>query len=150
MKALLQSTVAWVNQKISTKAVQEVEAPIPAEPVHAVPSVAPVAYRENSAPVLQTQPAPVVRVKPKRMPEPIPERLEPFQKVITNEGPELALVNKGSKLYGTCPHCTATWSVAERLMHPRFQRLETSKGLTCPACDKPVSLPVSANLQKPS
>lgn len=63
-------------------------------------------------------------------------------------GPELKVMSKGAKLYGICPHCESMWNIRERLMHPTFRRLEKSKGLTCPACDKSVSLPASIDLRK--
>ncbi len=149
MRALIQSTVAWVNQKITAKTQHEESEVTKATPTIAlVTTPSPVA--KSSKPVLKTPVEPTPSAPKAKRVSSIQEETVPFQQVITNEGPELVLSNKGSKIYGTCPHCSATWSVAERLMHPRFQRLEKSKGLTCPACDKSVSLPASAGLHKPS
>lgn len=53
-------------------------------------------------------------------------------------------VQRGSALYGVCPHCEGMWNVNERLI-----RLHTSgKPLSCPTCNALVALPEQAALSK--
>jgi hypothetical protein len=151
MKNRLQSALNWMGRKISGKENGSEDTPemAPSE----APSANIVAFvstvqtqtqmREPVAAIPEVQ-GPTVRV---RRPDPVTETPRKAVSVADlNAGPEIKVVTRGAKQYGVCPHCEATWNIRERLSHPSFKRHE--KGLTCPACDKGVSLPPQTDLRK--
>jgi hypothetical protein len=91
--------------------------------------------------------APVAKRERRVEEDPEPARPAPASLASLNAGPEVKLFTRASKTYATCPHCEASWNLRERIAHPSFRRDE-SKGLTCPACDKGVSLPSALDLRK--
>ncbi len=136
MKNLLRTAKNWLNKKNA----QEPEEKAPAA------AAAPVMASVQPAPVVQAPPPAakrVVRIEP----DPVPVAVAPINMAVLNSGPEVKIFTRSSKTYATCPHCEASWNLRERVSHPSFRRDE-NKGLTCPACDKGVSLPSTLDLRK--
>jgi hypothetical protein len=137
MKNLFRAATSWLNRN-KTNEVEE---------------AAPAAPKETSKvkPALVPNPPPTaahVAKRERRVEEDQkPARPAPASLASLNAGPEVKLFTRASKTYATCPHCEASWNLRERIAHPSFRRDE-SKGLTCPACDKGVSLPSALDLRK--
>lgn len=119
MKSFLHSTMAWLNSE--------------------------AAGPEQSVPQVET---PSASVPGRPTPPPFLPNLSPEVIVETDPAPELKLSVRGAKLYGACPHCTATWGVRERLERRSRRGLDALLGLTCPACEKSVTLPDSPELRR--
>lgn len=139
MKNLFRAAASWLNKSKS----EETEEKSTAGEEREAP---------KSKPVLKTAahnppPSPAAKPAPHRVEEVAPAKPAPMSLSSLNAGPEVKLFTRASKVYATCPHCEASWNLRERIAHPSFRRDE-SKGLTCPACDKGVSLPATLDLRK--
>ena len=139
MRHLVQSWINGITRKLKP---EEGLAPRPQMPIE-IPATETLAVPTS---VSGFAPAEVIHLRETPV-EPVPALAElPAQPA--EVAADLALITRGSKLYGICPHCEATWNIKERMSHPSFKRLEYLKGLTCPACSKPVALPRTADLRK--
>ena len=122
--------------------------PQPALVIEPIAKIEPASAPQPTAtaqPISQPNPAaPKAKVRQQEA-VPIPSAEPPLQKIF-EEGPEIKIVTKGSKVYAVCPHCEATWNLKERLLVYSTKRIAAA--LTCPSCDKAISLPVSLNLKK--
>jgi hypothetical protein len=137
MKNLFRAATSWLNRS-KTDEVEEKAPTVPSE----IPKVKPVLV-PNPTPAA----APVAKRERRIEEDQEPARPVPANLASLNAGPEVKLFTRASKTYATCPHCEASWNLRERIAHPSFRRDE-SKGLTCPACDKGVSLPSTLDLRK--
>jgi hypothetical protein len=137
MKNLFRAATSWFNRN-KTDEVEETAPSAPQETSKAKPVLVP------NAPATA---APVAKRERRVEEDPEPARPVPASLASLNAGPEVKLFTRASKTYATCPHCEASWNLRERIAHPSFRRDE-SKGLTCPACDKGVSLPSALDLRK--
>jgi hypothetical protein len=136
MKNLFRVATSWLNRN-KTNEVEE-----------AAPAAAKETPKVKPALVPNTPPTAPVAKRERRVEEDQePPRPAPASLASLNAGPEVKLFTRASKTYATCPHCEASWNLRERIAHPSFRRDE-SKGLTCPACDKGVSLPSALDLRK--
>jgi hypothetical protein len=125
MKSLFESTLNWFKRGKEEDTC--VATPVPE-----------ILTTENLAvqPVLTVpaaEPAPV----PAFVPHIVPSQ-PPSTPAAASTAPELILKSKAGTMYATCPHCSGTWNLRERLMRPR--RSGAANELTCPACDQPVSV----------
>lgn len=137
MKKLLQPLKAWFTGKEAAPE-EPSNAQVPATPPNVPPAQA------HSAPLVQ----PPIPPKRQRPPEPPPAGPpKSIEAIVFNSGPEIKVVIRGAKAYAACPHCQASWNIRERISHPSFRR-DGDKTLTCPACNKEVSLPVGTDLRK--
>jgi NAD-dependent dihydropyrimidine dehydrogenase PreA subunit len=128
MKSILESTLKWFKGA-NVEEVLAVETEPASQPVVSPPP-------EET---LVTTVTPVVTLVPDLVPVPPQLQVKPEPVIISfSTAPELVLKNKAGTVYATCPHCSATWNLRERLMRPR--RTEVSNELTCPACEQPVSV----------
>jgi hypothetical protein len=145
MKNFFRAATSWLN-KSKTEEAEEKSTPAETQkaPIAkpALKTAAPVA-----APVKSQSASSAPKPAPRRVEEEAPARPAPMNLSSLNAGPEVKLFTRASKVYATCPHCEASWNLRERIAHPSFRRDE-SKGLTCPACDKGVSLPATLDLRK--
>jgi hypothetical protein len=137
MKNLFRAATSWLNRN-KTDEVEEKAPAAPQETSKVKPVLVP-----NPPPAA----APVAKRERRVEEDPEPARPAPASLASLNAGPEVKLFTRASKTYATCPHCEASWNLRERIAHPSFRRDE-SKGLTCPACDKGVSLPSALDLRK--
>jgi hypothetical protein len=92
---------------------------------------------ENGGEVQPPSSLPIEPLPPEKQPQPepqsVPESIESF-----SIAAELILKEKAGTIYATCPHCSASWNLRERLMRPR--RSQIINELICPACEQPVSV----------
>lgn len=146
MKNLFRAAASWLNKSKTEESTEENSAPVASAPVASIAPAAPAP--RASAPASQPpHPAPQPVKRERIVEEEAPARPAPMNLSSLNAGPEVKLFTRASKVYATCPHCEASWNLRERIAHPSFRRDE-SKGLTCPACDKGVSLPPTLDLRK--
>lgn len=144
MKNLFRAATSWLNKSKTEEAVEETPA-VSQETAQPQPVLKPAVEPIVSAPV--SQPVRPAAPAKRRVEEEEPAKPAPVNLSSLNAGPEVKLFTRASKVYATCPHCEASWNLRERIAHPSFRRDE-SKGLTCPACDKGVSLPATLDLRK--
>ena len=144
MKNLFRAATSWLNKNKTEDAEETAQAAPQETPKEISKETTP-----KAKPVLVPHPTPTPVAKRERRieEEPEPARPAPASLASLNAGPEVKLFTRASKTYATCPHCEASWNLRERIAHPSFRRDE-SKGLTCPACDKGVSLPSTLDLRK--
>lgn len=125
MKNMLRSTAAWLNEKVATKR---------------TPAPALVAVEQERA--IETQPQVEFKAPVLPLTVPVVVPVEPPQ-----HSDKLVLSLKGSTFYATCPHCESTFNLQARLADPRFKRLFSTTGMTCPKCEKGVQMPTQEDLR---
>lgn len=126
MKSLFQSAKNWISRKKSEE---------------------PAGTAVNVTAEVEAPTQPVNQVAPARPADLVEAAV--IKAAVIAEAPELRLSTRGSKLYGTCPSCEATFNIRERLMRAKYRKLEGAvMDLSCPACDKPVGIPSRIDLRK--
>jgi hypothetical protein len=152
MRSLIQSTKQWVNKTFITKAaVGDAVTPSPAHiqehPTVFNPTEVQKPVTANQAPTH----APVITLKKIRVQETdVPKGRPEFPEILFTGGTEIKVISRGNQLYAHCTHCEASWSIRERLLRFRLSifKMDDANPLTCPACDKAVSLPRSIDTRK--
>lgn len=152
MKSLLKSAFEWMNHKLAKEEVQHEDHH--GEVIQFTPVSGGAAALAINTPVLPGTPnvarpvgrePAVTRRTYYEAPAPVVAKVE-IPAVLYSGGPEMIVVVRGKNMYGTCPECSSTWNLRERLV--RHSRSDKSKPLTCPSCDHAVCLPVSVDLLK--